>query len=201
MESQTNSLPKANSVVILKNLDEITAHFQEVQSSANKTNASMLYVSCQNFATQPVDIATRELIKNIFEQLAYRTRAGCFNLPAWFKYRESNKKFSNVLKLMSDLSASELQGFISHQQASIKEQLSNLIELEKREFAILVITDFQNIPIDQQPKIAGMIHKLIKGTPMYFKILTVGDPILFRKESTGEIGIQRNHDYIEIRAN
>jgi len=227
MESQINSLPKANSVVIVKNPDEMAKYIQEVQSSANKTNASMLYVSCKNDTSESESSVTTLLIIDILKQIENRAKASwfnssacwaryqeskknllnkrkllfdLFNFRAWLKYRRANKEFANLLKSTHRLSEIEqATSFISHHKTNIKDQLSNVVEFENREFAILVITNFQNVPVDYQPAVAGLVHKIIKGTPMYFKIITVGEPVLFQKESTSEVGIQRNHDYIEIK--
>lgn len=227
MESQITSLPKANSVVIVKDTDEMAKHFQEVKLSANKTKASMIYVSCKDIASQSENSVTTLLITDILKQIENRAKASWFNYPeCWARYQESKKNLSSKRKLLSDLfnfrawlryrrankkfvalfksthHLSEIEqatSFISHHKADIKDQLSNVIEFENQEFAILVISEFQNVPIDTQPAVAGLVHKIIKGTPMYFKIISVGEPVLFQKESTSEVGIQRNHDYIEIR--
>jgi len=202
MTDQLISLPKANSIVILKTLEDMTAHIQKIQAAEGKTLTSVVYVSCKNFASQPHDLASASLVKDFLEQIMYRTRVGCLNLFAWFKYRESNVKFADIVKLTSKLkTVAQVNSFLSHHHTVIKEQLRNLIELEKRDFSIAVIKDFHEVPSNYQPVVASLIHKLIKGTPMYFRILSVGEPIVFKRHTTGEIGIQRNHDYIEVREN
>lgn len=202
MTSRLNSLPKVNSVVISKSHDGVTAHLQEIQTSADKTKASVLYVSCKDFANQQVDLASAGLIKALLEQIMYRTRAGCLNPSAWFKYHNANGRFASIVASASELRTLEqTQGFLSHHYTAVKDQLQNLVEFEKRDFALVVITDFQEVPIDYQPIVAGLIHKLIKGTPMYFRILCLGEPTVFKRDTTGEVGIQRNHDYIEVRTN
>ena len=197
-----NTLPKANSIAISKATDGMASHLKEIQESAKKTRASVIYVSCENFGGQNSEVISTELVKDILKQLQYRTEVSWINIFVWFKYRAANKKFAQLTKEINDKkTAEQVQSFLSHYNSEIKEQVKILIKREKQDFALLVITHFHLVPSNDQPVIAGLIHKLIKGTPMYFRILSVGEPVVFRKDEKGEVGIQRNHDYTEIRSN
>jgi hypothetical protein len=200
MTAQPLSLPKANSVVVLRTPEGMASHIQALKDSENKTHASIVFISCYNCTKDMSKSIDACIITNLLENIMLRTRTGCINIPAWFKYRESNAQFANVVRLLSEeKNSDQVISFVAHRKSSIKSQIQKLIEIEKTEFALVVISDFQEVPIEEQPNLASIVHKLVKGTLMYLRILSIGEPVVFRKDSFGEVGIQKNQDYLEVR--
>ena len=97
-----------------------------------------------------------------------------------------------------DRSKEPLYSFVGRYNKIIKAQIKRLVEFEQQEFFLITLIGFHEIKIQDQPMIAGILHRLVKGTPAHFRILSVGEPNLFRKDSLGEEGIQLDHDYVEI---
>lgn len=199
MTAQTSAIAKSNTVVIFENLQDMTLHMKSLIDQQSRSDASILMISCNQSRDS---LSNSSIIVCIFEiilkRLMLRTRVGCGNPGAWLKHRRSNKEFeelvTNIIKIKN---TDQLDSFLAHHRENIKRQIQTLIEIEKRRFALFVITHFQEVGKHEQPLLAGAIHRLTKGTPAYFSILSTGIPQLFRKDDFGEVGIQRNHDYIE----
>lgn len=199
MATQELPISKVNSVVIFTNPDSMVSHAQAVENLGIESGISVLYLSCKS----PNGSKTTSIwvIKRVLEIISLRTRVGCGNPMAWFKYRKANAAFGLLIQHAREQTTAEnLNSFLAHNNSAIKKQIRNLVEIEKSQFALVVLGDFQEIQRDEQPVLAMMIHKLTKGAPAYFRILSADEPLVFRKDSLGEVGIQRSHDYIEIRA-
>lgn len=198
MAGNVLSLSSVNSVVIFSNPDVMTSHVQAVEKLGTESSISVLYLSCKypNESTA----ASRWVINRVLEIISLRTRVGCGNPAAWFKYRKDNAEFGLLVQHAKEqATADALNSFLAHNNSAIKKQIRNLVEIEKSQFAVVVLGDFQEIHREEQPVLAMMIHKLTKGAPAYFRILSTDEPLVFRKDSLGEVGIQRSHDYVEIR--
>jgi hypothetical protein len=121
-------------------------------------------------------------------------------MGAWLKYRKNNKVFNSILQEVYECqSFSDLDSVLSHYTLETSRQIEIVTELEKRKYVIFAVSNFQVIPRDEQPIVAGMLQRLAKDSPAYFSILSVGEPVLFRKTNFGEVGIQRHHDYTELQ--
>lgn len=199
MSTQPGSIPRVNSVVILANPRDMDDHVKGLNSGSIDNRASILYLSCNTIpdisATPDVWLAMR-----LLETLDLRTRVGCGKPLTWVRYRTNNAEFENLIVVARGLKSSEkMSGLLSHSHTQIRKQLEELIALERREFVLIAIGDFQRLPRDRQPIVASMIHKLVKGAPAYFRFLSTDEPILFAKDQFGEVGLQRDNDYIEIK--
>ncbi len=200
MANKALPISKANSVVIFTSPDSMASHVQAIEDFGIESSISVLYLSCKNPSVSTVTSAVW-VISKFLEMISLRTRVGCGNPVAWFKYREDNAAFESLVQhAREQMTADNLNSFLAHNNSAIKKQIRNLVEIEKREFALVVIGDFQEISREEQPVLAMMIHKLTKGAPAYFRILSTNEPLVFRKDGLGEVGIQRSHDYVEIRA-
>jgi len=194
-----NVLSRVNSVVIFTNPDAMASHVKAVEKLGIGSGMSVLYLSCKN-PNEPT-AASIWVINRLLEIISLRTHVGCGNPTAWFKYRKDNTEFGLLIqRAREQTTADALNSFLAHNNNAIKKQIRNLVEVEKSQFALVVLGDFQEIPREQQPALAMMIHKLTKGVPAYFSILSTDEPLVFRKDSLGEVGIQRSHDYVEVRA-
>jgi len=200
MITKTLPISRTNSVVIFANQDSMASHVQAMKNLGKESGVSVLYISCRNPDGSTTSSAGW-IIKRILEMILLRTQVGCGNPAAWFKYRKDNAAFELLVQHAREQATDDnLNSFLAHNNSDIKKQIDNLVEIEKRQFALVVVSDFQEIRKDEQPVLAMMIHKLVKGVPAYFRILSIGEPLVFKKDNLGEIGIQRSHDYVEIRA-
>ena len=191
---------RANSVVIFTDADSMESHVRAIENLGTESGISVLYLSCKNLnestTTLPVWVINR-----VLELILHRTRVGCGSPMAWLKYRKDNAAFELLVQRAGgQATVDNLNSFLAHNNSAIKKQIENLVEIEKKQFVLVVIGDFQEIPREEQPVLAMMIHKLTKGASAYFRILSMNEPLVFRKDNLGEVGIQRDHDYIEIRA-
>lgn len=198
MAGNVLSLSRVNSVVIFTNTDAMTSHVQAIEKLGMESGVSVLYLSCKH--PNESTVSSIWIINRVLEIISLRTRVGCANPGAWFKYRKDNAEFELLVQhAREQATADALNSFLAHNNSAIKKQIRNLVEIEKSQFTLVVLGDFQEIHREQQPMLAMMIHKLTKGAPAYFRILSTDEPLVFRKDSLGEIGIQRSHDYVEIR--
>ena len=200
MAAKVLSLSKVNSVVIFTDPDSMSSHAQAIENLGTESGISVFYLSCKN-PNRSTTASVIWVINRVLEIISLRTRVGCGNPMAWFKYRKDNAAFGLLVQhARKQATADNLNNFLAHNNSAIRKQIENLVEIEKRQFALVVIGDFQEIPREEQPVLAMMIHKLTKGAPAYFRILSTNEPLVFRKDGLGEVGIQRSHDYVEIRA-
>lgn len=199
MTAQVFPISKVNSVVIFTNPDSMVSHAQALENLGSESDISVLYLSCKS--SNGSKTTSIWVIQRVLGIISLRTRVGCGNPVAWFKYRKDNAAFGLLIRHAREQGTAEnLNSFLAHNNSTIKKQIRNLVQIEKSQFALVVLGDFQEIHREEQPVLAMMIHKLTKGAPAYFRILSTDEPLVFRKDNLGEVGIQRSHDYVEIRA-
>src|SRR6185436_11325395 len=110
------------------------------------------------------------IIKNLLKLLIQRTKVGCASPSAWFKHSKANAEFSHMAEtLIGDEDAEQLSGFLSRYIIHIQGQIKRLLEIEKRSFAVFVVSDFEQLNPEEQPFIGGVLHRLTKGVPAYFR--------------------------------
>jgi hypothetical protein len=196
------SIARVNQVIILDNPDEVEnwkCDFNRVINS-DYDGVSLLWVSCSGCGDAPVPpvcIATR-----FFFQISERLRVSWWRNPLlWLQLQRWRKPFTEaVLDSIKDIdSFSDLEGVLAYHSEDIKAQIKKITKIEKSEYVIFVFEHFEKIDQQNQPATAGLIHRLLKNTPAYFRLISLGEPLLFRKDGQSEIGIQRDHDYGEIK--
>lgn len=63
----------------------------------------------------------------------------------------------------------------------------------------LIVDDFYHLPFRFQPEITDIIHRLCKGTKLFYKLATVRHRTQLYKEIDGQpVGVQIRHDFIPI---
>ena len=200
MHTQKIPLTRANTVLIFTTSSTMSLYIQALTNHLKNEKVAVLFLSCKEIHNSN-ELAAAWIIKRLLELISLRTRVGCRKPLAWLKYRTNNKAFESVLAEAKVQQTSEdLTSFLAHNNRIIKRQIESLLSLEKIEFAVLVLADFQEIRDEDQPLAASVLHKLVKGVPSYFQILSLGEPLLFKRDALGEVGIERGHDYTELRA-
>ncbi|RIK37701.1 MAG: hypothetical protein DCC55_23490 [Chloroflexi bacterium] len=206
--NKANSLQvsKQNSVVIFDNPEDMTTHIRMLQTALLQGEISGTIISCQEWNSLN-DMAASCLVKGVldfltirtFDLLAIKSRVNLFNLMNSYKTQKNYQEFALLKQsLAAQKTTEELNRFLARHHESIQEQINKLMDLEQKEFSLIVVSNFQTISNNDQPMLAGILHRLVKGVPAYFRLLTLGRPQLFRKTDFGEVGIQRDHDYVEI---
>lgn len=190
---------RANSVLVFKRPESMFSYTSSLENTQSKDNISVIHLACSSCDSDHSS-AGLCVVKKVVSLIGQRSRTGCVNIGAWLKYRKNNKVFNSILREIQDChSFRDLDSVLSHYTLETSRQIEIVTELEKRKYVIFAVSNFQVIPRDEQPIVAGMLQRLAKDSPAYFSILSVGEPVLFRKTNFGEIGIQRHHDYTELQ--
>ena len=192
-------IARVNSVAIFDNPEDMLSHVEALQALEKQRAISLLLLSVKEIISQPDETPALGVAKNLFDTLSWKTHVGCANPVAWFKNRSENKTLIKLNQTLSEQkTAAQLESFLARHNKFIKAQITRLVAIEQQENFLITLIAFHEINRQDQPMVAGILHRLVKGTPAHFRILSVGEPTLFRKDSLGEEGIQLNHDYIEI---
>lgn len=191
---------RQNVVVICGSTENTTAYLQSFRRAiASKQSAAQLQISCVNCNKGDIDSIAICVVQSLMKKIAERTNVGCLNLPVWLKYRKENKELYGLIDRISrQQTLPDIYGLLSREHRIIAGHIRRLLELEQKEYLIIVISEFSVFDRDMQPIVASLLHRLVKGSPAYFQIISNEEPLLFQKDNTGEIGIQRNQDYIAI---
>ena len=121
-------------------------------------------------------------------------------LRADLKKRLGHAGVSEIVRIAAGLTTLEQLGtMLAHESPKINDQVQVMLAIEQRRVVFLVLSDFHAIPSEEQPVIAGLLHRFSKNLPVYLRILSLSELVLFRRDSTGEAGRQRDHDYVEFR--
>ncbi len=138
-----------------------------------KEGISVLHLSCEASENNQESISL-SVLKNLVSLIKQRSKTG-WNIFKWIKYKKSNKIFKSVLREIQDCeSFNDLDSILSHYNLETTRQIEIVTELEKRSYIIFALSNFQAIPRDEQPIVAGILQRLAKESPAYFSILSVG---------------------------
>lgn len=197
---QTEYEPRQNTVLVCTSPEKAVSYAQSLQDSAVVQKISVLLVSCQDCIEIKDNLSTACIVKRFLETIKNRTKVHWFRLISKIRYWQLDQ---DLAKLISSIEESEtieeLYTILASGHQIVSLQINRLVAKEKQEYALFVLNGFECIAQQEQPALAGVLHRLVKGSPAYFRIVSVGEPLLFRKDSLGEVGVQLNNDYIEIK--
>lgn len=199
MSVDSLSVTRQNTVVVCEEPGCARAHLRELQHSAAR-KVSIVHISCSSCNTrQSAEPAAVFIVQSLLQAMTTRTKVGCFNLPQWLRYRNVGAEVIALLQELSEQRTYEqLSAFLASRHREISSLWTTVIAVEQSEFALLVLSDFEEVDQNEQPDVAGIVHRLVKGAPAYFQIIAMGKPNLFRRDGFSEVGIQLDHDYIQI---
>jgi hypothetical protein len=190
---------RQNVVVISGSSENTMAYLQSFQNALASKQAAQLQISCVNCNEGDIDSIAICIVQLLMKKTAKRLKVRWINLPVWLKYRKENKRLSGLIDRISrQETLPDIYGLLSREHRNITGHIRRLLELEQKEYLIIIISEFGVLEHNIQPVVASLLHRLVKGSPAYFQIISVDEPHLFQKDDTGEIGIQRNHDYIVV---
>jgi len=195
----TGYIPRQNTVFVCDSSEKAVSHIKELQEWTATNKVSIVLTSCAECSEIAGEAIVVCVVKRLLETVKSRNRIKWFRFIARIKYWRMNKEFSRLINSLEDHpTVAHLEAAIASGHRIIKAQINRLVSKERTEFVLFVVDNFEHIDETEQPVLAGMLHRLVKGSPAYFRIVSVGVPYLFRKDNFGEVGIQLNHDYIMI---
>ncbi len=195
----TGYIPRQNTVFVCDSSEKAVSHLRELQDLATTNKASIVLTSCAECSEIAGEAVVVCIVKRLLETVKSRNKIKWFRFIARIKHWRMNKEFSRLLNSLEEHpTVAHLEATIASGHRVIREQISWLVLKERAEFVLFVVDNFERVDEAEQPVLAGMLHRLVKGSPAYFRIVSVGAPYLFRKDDFGEVGIQLNHDYIMI---
>jgi len=190
---------RQNVVVICGNSENTTDYLRSLQAAITSKQVAQLQISCMNCSEGEIDSVAICIVQSLLVKLSEKLKVGCLNLPAWLKYRKENKELLGLIDRISrQQTLSDVYGLLSREHRNITGHIQRLLGIEQKEYLLIIINEFSVLDRDIQPVVASLLHRLVKGSPAYFQIISVDEPHLFQKDNTGEIGIQRNQDYIAV---
>ncbi|HDQ06011.1 MAG TPA: hypothetical protein ENN36_04735 [Candidatus Bathyarchaeota archaeon] len=180
--------------------EEANSYVQNLENLEMAHKISALVVSCRDCKETIGDLSIICIVRHILEMVRNRTKISWFRLISRIRYWQLDQDFAKLINTIEQSETIEdLYTALASGHQIVNSQINRLVAKEKQEYVLFVVNSFEFIEQQKQPVLAGVLHRLVKGSPAYFRIVSLGEPLLFRKDSLGEVGIQLNNDYIEIR--
>ena len=200
MTNDTTYLSRVNSVTIFKTASDVAQYEQMLRNLAESAGDQIISFSCKDCLDEQSGPVVSCIVNRVLEEILRASQPGCAHPELWIKARRSNAGFSEIVRIAAGLTTLEQLGtMLAHESPKIKDQVQVMLAIEQRRVVFLVLSDFHAIPSEEQPVIAGLLHRFSKNLPVYLRILSLSELVLFRRDSTGEAGMQRDHDYVEFR--
>lgn len=193
-------ISRQNTLLVTQSSQAIHSHIERLRNPDIARRISIVCVDCNNCLGSQYDYPAVCLFDQIFKEIQKRTQIKWFNLLDWFRFGRSNRFFKQVIQEFTvHTTTDDLFTILANNHSIITSQISRLVEKEQKEFALLIVSNFETIQQKEQPVIASLLHRVVKGNLAYFRIIATQEPTLFNKTASGEVGIQINNDYIEIQ--
>lgn len=190
---------RQNVVVISGSSENERTYLQALGAAIESKQVAQLKISCANCYGVDISSIARCLIQSLLEKVEESTKVGCLNLPLWLKYRKENRELSElIVRVSQQQTLSDIYGLLSREHENANNHIRRLLEMEQKEYLIVIVSEFSSLSHSNQPIIASLLHRLVKGAPAYFQIISTEEPNLFKKDDMGEVGIQVNHDYVAL---
>jgi len=192
-------IPRQNTVFVCDAYEKAASHIRELQDLATINEVSIVLTSCLECREIAGEAIVVCIVRRLLETVRSRNKIKWFRFITRIKYWQMNKEFNGLINSLEEWPTVEhLETTLASGHRIIKAQINRLVSKERTKFALFVINNFEHVDKAKQPVLAGILHRLVKGSPAYFRIVSVGAPHLFRKDDFGEVGVQLNHDYIMI---